>query len=367
MKKRKDDLWGYSLIIAVVFIVFIMVISDNSNSNNNVINVNKLLIRDIFSIKNKGELESNFLSLKVDEDGYDVYRPNGRGYRYGPSIIYYEDGTMDMWMAANGNNIEWDWITYRHYDGNEWSNEEIVLRPTPNSSDHYSVCDPGVIFFDDYYYLGYTSTENSFNGGVENCGYVARSKNPNGPFEKWNGEGWGENPKPIITYDMNDSFWGAGEISFVIVNDKLYCYYSWISSEGNFTKLATADLCENWPSVLNFKGTAIIKKGGQDSCDVIYNNECNRFLAFCIQDRFTDNSSIAIYESENGFDFSQVASVDTAINKYSHNMGISKLPNGHASINDDLIIGYAYADAAYNTWGKWSMKLQKAKLVVGVE
>ena len=28
-------------------------------------------------------------------------------------------------------------------------------------------------------------------------------------------------------YDENDSGWGAGEVSFVIVEDKLYCYYSW--------------------------------------------------------------------------------------------------------------------------------------------
>ena len=367
MKKRKDDLWGYSLIIAVVFIVFIMIISNSEDSinSNNYINNNRLQINDLFSIQKNEELEKVeqvLFKLEISEEGYDIYKPGGRGYRYGPSIMYYEDGTMDMWMAANGNNAEWDWITYRHYDGQNWSNEEVVLRPTPNSMDHYSTCDPGAVYFNGYYYLGYTSTENSFNGGVENCGYVARSVNPNGPFEKWNGEGWGGNPKPIIVYDLNDSFWGAGEISFVIAGDKLYCYYSWISSEGNFTKLAVADLCENWPLTLDDKGVVIEKEASQDSCDVVYNEEHDRFLAVCVHDRFSDVSRIAVYESKDGYNFSEYTIVRQNFYQHSHNMGISKLPNGHIELGNHLFIGYAYGDGPNNPWGRWSMRIQKAKL-----
>ena len=41
--------------------------------------------------------------------------------------------------------------------------------------------------------------------GLCNQLYVARSKNPNGPFEKWNGNGWGGDPAPIIYYDERDT------------------------------------------------------------------------------------------------------------------------------------------------------------------
>lgn len=363
MKKRKVTL-STILVIIAVFIGFIMVISSSDDPRvKNVVNINKLKIEDIFSIKNNinlNDLEPH-LSVEVIDEGYDVYVPNKSGYRYGPSIINYEDGTKDAWFASNGNGRQWDWITYRHFDGNDWSLEEIVLKPTENSKDHYSTCDPGVIYFNDYYYIGYTSTENAKNGGVENCGYVARSKNPNGPFEKWNGNGWGGKPEPIIIYDEDDSQWGAGEISFVVVGDKLFCYYSWISANENSTKLAIADLVEDWPLTLKQKGVAFARVSGQDSCDVIYVEEYEKFLAFCVESRFLDTSCLAVYESDDGLNFEQVDRIKD-IHKYSHNMGISKNLDGHVNMDDDLIIGYAYGNSAFNAWGRWSTKMQSVKL-----
>ena len=363
MKKRKNIL-GTILIITIVFIGFILIISTSDNGVvKNAVNINKLKIVDIFTPKNIIDINDFDIHLSVDvlDEGYDIYVPNKSGYRYGPSIINNEDGTRDAWFASNGNSKEWDWITYRHFDGENWSNEEIVLRPTPNSKDHYSTCDPGVIYFNGYYYLGYTSTENAKNGGVENCGYVARSENPNGPFEKWNGNGWGGNPEPIIIYDEADSQWGAGEISFVVMSEKLFCYYSWISDEGNYTKLAVADLIDDWPSTLQEKGIVIEKVSGQDSCDVVFVDGYEKFLAFCVESRFLDTACLAVYESDDGLHFKQVDRIRD-INKYSHNMGISKDPNGHINMDDDLVIGYAYGNSAFNTWGRWSTKIQSVKL-----
>lgn len=363
MKKRKNTL-GTIIIITIAFIAFILIISSNSNPViKSVVNVNRLKFQDIFGIKNKIDLNDfeTHLSIEVIDEGYDIYVPNKSGYRYGPSIIKYEDGTMDAWFASNGNSKQWDWITYRHFDGSEWSDEEIVLRPTEKSKDHYSTCDPGVIYFNDYYYIGYTSTENAKNGGVENCGYVARSKNPNGPFEKWNGNGWGGNPEPIIVYDGEDSQWGAGEISFVVLNDKLFCYYSWISSDENSIRLAVADLVDDWPLTLKQEGIAFNRVSGQDSCDVVFVEEYEKFLAFCVESRFLDTACIAVYESSDGIYFEQVDRIRD-ICKYSHNMGISKNPDGHVKMGDDLVIGYAFGNSAFNVWGRWSTKIQSVKL-----
>ena len=360
--KNKKSVFGYSIIIAIAFIAFIMVISSTDADSKYMARHNGLKITDIFKIKKDLDDLDPHLTIELEDDGYDIYVPKARGYRYGPSIIYYEDGTMDAWFAANGTDGAWDYVTYRHFDGENWSEEEVVLKPTKGSKDHYSVCDPGVIYFNDYYYIGYTSTENAFNGGVENCGYVARSKNPNGPFEKWSGDHWGDNPEPIIVYDGDDRQWGAGEISFVVVDEKLYCYYSWISTDGNSMKLMTSDLSEDWPAKLIEKGTVLTKGGSEDSCDVVYNDEYERFVAFCMEYRFTDYASIAVYESDDGTSFTRVDSVGKHVEDNAHNMGISKKPNGHVSLGDKLMVGYAHSKGRINIWGVWSTMFQTINL-----
>lgn len=348
-------------LVILLFVVFIVIPSINNSEK---IQNRFLLDFDSYDYKQNerivlDEIET-YHTFELIDEGEDVFIPRKMGYRYGPSIIYYDDGTMDAWFASNGSSGQWDWITYRHYDGQGWSNEEVVLKPTRSSLDHYSVCDPGVIYFNNYYYLGYTSTTNS--KGVENNIFVARSSKPNGPYEKWNGEGWGGNPKPIITYDENDSGWGVGEVSFVIVEDKLYCYYSWINNEKSLMKLAIGDLSDNWPNTLEEKGEAISKINCQDSCDVVYAEEYQKYIALCVEARFSDESCIAVYESDDGLSFKQVDRIEDNVHKQCHNMGLSKKINGHINSNDDLIIGYAYSRSSNNTWGRWSTKFHKAKL-----
>ena len=161
--------------------------------------------------------------MAVTDNGYEIYQLSTAqtwGYRYGCTYLYNDDGTIDAYFACVGTIAgEWDWISYRHSPdgGKTWTNEKIVLTPTQGSMDHFSNCDPGVVYFNGYYYLGYTSTLNS--EGFCNNLFVARSKNPDGPFEKWNGSGWGGyEPQPIVYYDQNYTSWGIGEPSFVELN-----------------------------------------------------------------------------------------------------------------------------------------------------
>lgn len=313
--------------------------------------------------------EDQHITFKTIDDGFDVFAPLAGhwGYRYGPSILFYPDGTMDAWFATPGTSGEWDWFTYKHSDdrGATWSNEIVVLQPTPDSMDHYSVCDPGLIYFDGWYYLGYTSTIVSTNGGINNNIFVSRSKNPDGPFEKWNGSGWGGDPAPIIYFDEADSAWGAGEISFVELDGTLYCYYTWRCPDGDFTKVSIADsTSENWPETLEYKGIAYKYGPGQDSCDVFYVEDIGKFIALSTIHRFTTDSGIAIMESNDGINFTHIDTIRTGISKFCHNMGVSKRPNGHVQVKDDLIIGYAYSDGGQENWGKWATRFQKIKLEV---
>ena len=140
------------------------------------------------------------VSVSAASEPVTMYKPpvDGSGYRYGPSIMYYADGSCDAWFSTPGWNGEWDWITYKHSeDGVNFTDEKVVLMPTPDSMDKYSCCDPGVIYFGGYYYLGYTSTLD--HKGYANNVFVARSRTPDGPFEKWNGSGY---PQQLAGLDI---------------------------------------------------------------------------------------------------------------------------------------------------------------------
>ena len=299
-------------------------------------------------------------TVEAVDEGKIVYSAyHSGGYRYGPSIMRYEDGSLDAWFSSPGNNsTEWDYITYRHSDdGEHWSYEKTVLRPTPNSRDRCSVCDPGVIYFNGYYYMAYTSTADYSRKGFNNSAFVARSKNPDGPYEKWNGEGWGGYPQPIIAYDGSPYGWGIGEISFVIKDDDLYIYYTYFDTTGGSCQLAKAQLVDDWPTTLSFIGM-VCPRVYQDSLDVFYSEKLDTFLALSIDMRMSESSRLIMYESKDGEDFKKADTTKDFIEHYAHNLGVSKNELGHADVDDELLVGYGYGRG----WGRWSAKFQKIKI-----
>ena len=305
------------------------------------------------------EEKEEIYSVKINDEGQTLYKSNGNGYRYGPSIIENEDGSFDIWFAAPGNSgSQWDWITYKHSDdGENWGKESVALKPTPGSKDQCSVCDPGVIFFNDYYYLAYTATSYYQGKGTNNSAFVARSRNPEGPFEKWNGEGWGGYPEPIIEYEGDPSGWGIGEVSFVIKDNELYVYYTYFDELAGSTRLAKSDLAEDWPARLEGDETVCFREH-QDSLDIVYVDDLKKFLAFSIFQRMSQNSKLIIYESKDGTNFTIMDYEENYIEQYAHNVGVSKNKEGHISINDHIIIGYGYGQY----WGKWSAKIQSISI-----
>ncbi len=306
--------------------------------------------------------------ISITARGDDIYKrlkENEYGYRYGCTYLYNDDGSVDAYFACTGivnsEMNEWDWISYRHSPdgGKTWEPERIVLTPTHGSQDSYSLCDPGVVYFGGYYYLAYTSTMNSL--GKCNNIYVARSENPDGPFEKWNGEGWGGyDPQPIFYYDETHENFGIGEPSFVELNGTLYIYYSHIGPRGDFTMVATADSTdENWPATLTHHGAAVRKS--TDSLDVKYVEEWGKFIAVAAGDRMTSSSWLALYESLDGVHFELVDLVREGTYTHMHNVGISSRPNGHIRLSEDadkLCVVYAYGAG----WGTWNTRLQPITL-----
>ncbi len=307
---------------------------------------------------------SKYVKIHAIDEGQDIYAPSKGedfGYRYGPTIHTNADGSIDAYFAAPGAAGEWDWIMYCHSPdgGQTWTDEKAILKPTPDSLDFYSCCDPGVVNFGGYYYLGYTSTTNE--AGVDNNVFVARSKNPDGPYEKWNGNGWGGRPEPIVDYTGDVSAFGAGEPSFVVKGDVLYIYYTWKDAGINQTRVALADATdENWPATMEDKGIAIDYKNYMtaDSADVKYVEDFGKFIAINTIERFTTNSFIGCFVSDDGITFRESCVVKENISHCCHNAGISSRPNGHIRLKDGVFLGYAYGDI----WAHWSTRMNKVEL-----
>lgn len=304
--------------------------------------------------------QESYLDIEAVDDGEVIFHSYEDYYRYGPSIIEYEDGSMDAWFSAPGNSgSQWDWITYRHSDdGVNWGPEQVVLRPTPGSKDQCSVCDPAVIYFNGYYYLGYTGTYDYEREGMNNSAFVARSQYPDGPFEKWNGSGWGGYPEPIIEYTGDPEGWGIGELSFVIHDDDLCVYYSYIDTRENSIRLHKADLTDDWPLTLRYK-SRVVSRDEIDSLDVVYDDRLQTFLGFSITGRMSDSSRVIMFESFSGKGFDEMNSTKTYIEEYAHNLGIAKSPEGHIDSGKEILIGYAFGE----NWGRWDLKMQKFRII----
>lgn len=309
---------------------------------------------------------SKYVSITAPDTGFDIYTPSegvSFGYRYGASIITNADGSIDMWTAAPGDKDQWDWIFYTHSPdgGKNWTKEQVALKPTPGSDDFYSCCDPGVVKIGEYYYIGYTSTVNS--EGLENNVFVARSLNPAGPYEKWNGNGWGGKPEAIVTYDGDVNSFGAGEPSFIVMRDKLYIYYTWKDGALNQTRLAIADATdENWPATMEYQGVAInhIEGIATDSADVKFIEDYGKFVAINTVNRFSEDSSIGVYVSNDGLNFEISYCMKANTSHCCHNAGISSRSNGHILLEDDVFLAYAYGD----TWAFWSTRMHKVDIAL---
>lgn len=284
-------------------------------------------------------------------------------YVNGSEVDYSFSGQYALTISEG--SAFWDQASYQHSTngGKTWSAEKMVLLPTEFSSDHFSVCDPGVARWGGYYYIGYTSTENP--GMVENHVYIARGKTPEGPWEKWNGSGWttGTDVQPMIRYTDDPAMFGAGEPSIVVLDGTIYFYYSWngTGSETTTTRLATADASDPlWPAHLTLHGTVINKSsiGGADHSDVKYREDIGKFQAVHTAARMGPGSYIVLWQSDDGIHFEKIAELREGLQTYLHNCGWSGDEQGHMKAGVQQYISYAYGSPTAQ-WGNWKTRWSK--------
>lgn len=293
--------------------------------------------------------------------GWQIYA--GGGYRYGPSIMVHPDASIDMWTCSPGANGAWDYVRYRHSSdgGHVWTDDSVAIQPSPGTKDAFSSCDPGAVKIGNYYYVGYTSTENA--AGTQNELYLGRSTSPSGPFEKWSGSGWGNDPHPIVTYGGASTAYGIGEPSLLYQGGKLYVYYTDDDETGGYTDLSIVNdpTTDDWPLHLENQGHVIVHAGAQDSIDVKYADAFGRFVAVSTFDRFGPNATVAVYQSQDGITFERTPFLGARIQPGAHNMGLSGDEAGHLTGTFAPFIAYAYQPPG-SSWGDWPTFLDPVAL-----
>lgn len=320
-------------------------------------------------------IKTAYLDKKASESG-SIFRLANKGwdifdgtYRYGPSMIINDDGSIDCWLAGTlGYGGETDVGVYRKsYDnGLSWTPDVAAVRPTCATEDWPWTCDPGTIKIGDYYYITYTSV--LWPGGVDNNLFVARTKDPAGTcIEKWDGSGWGSEPRPIVAFDGLKGQWGAGEGSMVVLGDTLYLYVTW-AAETFETHIYTADATsENWPATLKFRGIAYRHDGlGEDSADFKYVDAYKCFVSVASGNRFSDDCYVHVNVSYDGIYYrSEVRlkhkTAGSLIESGIHNAGISGDASGHIDIYRQQFIGYAYSSGG--GWGVWGLRFAPIQFI----
>ena len=124
--------------------------------------------------------------------------------------------------------------------------------------------------------------------------------------------------------------------------------------------VATADAtAENWPATVQVHGVAV--KKDTDSLDVKYVEEWGKFIAIAAGDRFSKDSWLGVYESNDGLSFELVDIVREGTYAALHNVGISSRRNGRIRLSEDadmLRVVYAYGEE----WGRWNTRIQSVTL-----
>ena len=308
-------------------------------------------------------VDAGALGLDV-EPGWAMFSPydSDHTYRYGPTSIINADGSIDMWMSSNPSSAGgWDSIRYRRSvdHGLSWLPETVALQPTPGANDALSTCDPGVLKSGNYYYLAYTST--LYSNATRNEVYVARSTSPSGGFEKWNGTGWGGNPEAFIEFTGPADQPGAGEPSLVLKDGTIYIYYTWnsVDSSGQTiheTRVSTASASDaNWPATVAYRGVAASRSvaSDEDSMDVKYVDAYHKFIGLTVSSRFSPDSSIHVWESDDGLTFNSSAYVQENTQDWAHNIGLSGTADGHWDVGQNNFVAYAYSADDTVSWGWW--------------
>jgi hypothetical protein len=303
-------------------------------------------------------------------------------YAYAPSIIY-ADGLWYAYYCSNGaGQGDWDNIRYStSSDGVRWSSPARILHAS-DAVNERATCDPSVVHHNAgdgaYYYLFYTGNQKD----TQSVNFVARSTSPSGPFLKLTKRGtWESDPSdpeiilsPSHAAPDNSNWYGLGQPSVVIKDDKLYQWYTDTTSEYPSNQsprifLSVSSDPARWPS-----GQATNVVAG--SVDVKYDAPTDQFVMFGLDRQHGPGTYLAVRTSQDGITWSDPMTVipGGSMPAFAHNVGVSGSATGVLDRNFVMVAYGApydldprYANdckiaGAPHCWGYWDLYQQFLKI-----
>ena len=292
-------------------------------------------------------------------------------YAYAPSIVL-QNNVYHVFFCSGGNIAPaWDYVRYINSTdgGKSWSSPVDMIHATAFNGMDLAACDPSVVFFQGFYYMFYGSAINNASGVFQNVIQVARSGSITGPYLTYTQRGtWDATPTdpqiiigPMQVRTQQPSGYGAGQPSVVVVNGKLFMWYTddsmTVTQNGDFGAFRLYMLQSSdpvtWVPDVN-QQTDIL---GQDSPDVKYDRVHNQFVATWVANMFTTGASLAQAVSTDGLHWGARKTVIGAgsFPPYTNNAGATGDENGNLLPGQTVVgFGHPLSQAKIDT-GLWDM------------
>jgi hypothetical protein len=292
-------------------------------------------------------------------------------YAYAPSILL-QNNVYHVFFCSGGNiSPAWDYVRYVNSTdgGQSWSSPVDMLHATGSNGMDLAACDPSVVFFKGFYYMFYGSAITNAPGVFQNVIQVARSGSISGPYLTYTQRGtWDDTPtdpqiiiRPMQVRTQQPSGYGAGQPSVLVVNGKLFMWYTddslTVTQNGDFGAFRLYVLQSSDP--LTWTPDANQRTGivGQDSPDVKYDPFHNQFVATWVANMFTTGASLVQATSTDGLHWGAAKTVIGAgsFPPYTNNAGATADEDGNLSQGQTIVgFGRPVSQANINA-GLWDM------------
>ena len=302
-------------------------------------------------------------------DGVD--NPTTVQYAYAPSIIL-QNNVYHVFFCSGGNIAPaWDYIRYVSSSdgGTTWSTPVDMLHATAFNGMDLAACDPSVVFFQGFYYMFYGSAITTAPGVFQNVIQVARSTSIAGPYFTYTQRGtWDDTPndpqvilQPLQIRTQQPSGYGAGQPSVVVVNGKLFMWYTddslTVTQNGDFNAFRLYMLQSTDPVTWAPDPNQRTDIVGQDSPDIKYDPVTSQFVATWVSNMFTAGAGLVQAFSTDGLHWSSPKTLigSTAFPAFSNNAGATADESGNF-LPGPAIVGFGrpFSQANINA-GLWDM------------
>jgi len=292
-------------------------------------------------------------------------------YAYAPSIVL-QNNVYHVFFCSGGNiSPAWDYIRYVNSTdgGKSWSSPVDMLHATASNGMDLAACDPSVVFFQGFYYLFYGSAITNAQGVFQNVIQVSRSTSITGPYLTYTQRGtWDDTPtdpqviiKPMQIRTGQPSGYGAGQPSLVVLNGKLFMWYTddslTATQNGDFGGFRLYMLQSTDPVTWTPNPNQQTDIVGQDSPDIKYDPVNKQFVARWVFNMFTSDASLVHAFSTDGLHWSAPKTVigSSMFPPFTNNAGTTADENG-SLLPGQTIVGFGrpFSQANINA-GLWDM------------